>query len=169
MILKRICVFCGSSPGRDPHYGKAAAELGRALAGRGIELVYGGGSTGLMGILADAVLAAGGRVTRIIPHALVQREVEHRALSELRVVETMHERKQQMAELASAFIALPGGYGTLEGSPGCNSAYIERRAPYSTWPDSTTRCWPSSTMLSPKASSSPHIAAWCWPIPTRSA
>ena len=114
MLLKRICVFCGSSPGRDPHYGEAAAELGRALAGRGIELVYGGGSTGLMGILADAVLAAGGRVTGIIPHAVVQREVEHRALSELRVVETMHERKQQMAELASAFIALPGGYGTLE-------------------------------------------------------
>ena len=114
MILKRICVFCGSSAGKNPEYREAAAELGRALAGRGIEVVYGGGSTGLMGILADTVLAAGGRVTGIIPHALVQKEVEHRGLSELRVVETMHERKQQMAALASAFIALPGGYGTLE-------------------------------------------------------
>jgi uncharacterized protein (TIGR00730 family) len=109
-----ICVFCGSNPGNDPAYAAAARELGVALAANGIRLVYGGGSVGLMGELADAVLAAGGGVTGVIPHALWAREVGHRGLDDLRIVDTMHERKALMAELSDAFIALPGGLGTLE-------------------------------------------------------
>ena len=112
--MKRICVFAGSSPGANDTYRKAAVELGEALAGSGIELVYGGGCVGLMGVLADAALARGGRVTGIIPHTLMVREVGHRGLTELRVVESMHERKAIMAELSEGFIALPGGFGTLE-------------------------------------------------------
>lgn len=112
--MVRICVFCGSSPGRDPAYITQTAAFGRLLAQRGIGLVYGGAQVGLMGALADAVLGAGGHVTGVIPQALVDREVAHRGLSELRIVASMHERKALMAELSSAFVALPGGIGTFE-------------------------------------------------------
>jgi uncharacterized protein (TIGR00730 family) len=111
---RKICVFCGSSSGVRPGYATTARELGRLLAGRNIGLVYGGGSVGLMGILADATLAAGGEVIGVIPQSLADREVAHRGLSELRIVETMHERKAVMADLADAFIAMPGGFGTLD-------------------------------------------------------
>ena len=112
--MKRICVFAGSSPGANDAYRKAAVELGEALAERDVELVYGGGCVGLMGVLADAALARGGRVIGVIPHTLMLREVGHRALTELHVVDSMHERKAMMAELSDGFIALPGGFGTLE-------------------------------------------------------
>ncbi|MBK9519465.1 MAG: TIGR00730 family Rossman fold protein [Anaeromyxobacter sp.] len=112
--MKRICVFCGASPGRDPRYVEAARALGRELVERGLELVYGGGSVGLMGQVADAVLAAGGRVTGVIPEVLQIRELAHRGLTDLRVVASMHERKALMAELSDGFVALPGGMGTLE-------------------------------------------------------
>jgi uncharacterized protein (TIGR00730 family) len=113
--MQRLCVFCGSSSGRDPAYASAAAHLGRVLAGRGTGLVYGGGRVGLMGVLADAALAAGGEVIGVIPQALLERELGHRGLTELRVVDSMHARKALMGELAGGFIALPGGVGTLEG------------------------------------------------------
>jgi uncharacterized protein (TIGR00730 family) len=112
--VRRVCVFTGSSPGRRDEYHAAASDLGRELVARGIELVYGGASVGLMGAVADAVLAAGGRVTGVIPQALVAMEVAHVGLSELRVVASMHERKALMASLADGFVALPGGLGTLE-------------------------------------------------------
>jgi len=114
MSLRRICVFAGSRPGARAEYAAAARALGGTLARRGIGLVYGGGNVGLMGELADAALAAGGEVIGVIPEALVRKEVAHTGLSELRVVDSMHERKAQMADLADAFIALPGGMGTLE-------------------------------------------------------
>lgn len=110
----RICVYCGSSSGRDPAYGELARALGDALVQRGVSLVYGGGKVGLMGILADAVLAAGGHVTGVIPKQLVELEVAHPALSELLVVDTMHQRKTRMFELSDGFIALPGGFGTMD-------------------------------------------------------
>jgi uncharacterized protein (TIGR00730 family) len=112
--LGRICVYCGSSPGRDPAYADAAVRLGRMLARRGIGLVYGGGHVGLMGTVANAALDDGGEVIGVIPQTLVDREIAHTGLSELRVVGSMHERKLLMAELADAFVALPGGMGTLE-------------------------------------------------------
>ncbi len=112
--LRAVTVFCGSSPGRDPVYRDAAAELGRQLAASGRSLVYGGGHVGLMGVLADAALAAGGHVIGVIPEALLAREVGHRGLPELRVVASMHERKALMAQLGDAFLALPGGFGTLD-------------------------------------------------------
>ncbi|MGE0043109.1 MAG: TIGR00730 family Rossman fold protein [Vicinamibacterales bacterium] len=112
--MKSICVFCGSAEGRDPAFAAAARALGGELAGRGIGLVYGGGNVGLMGVVADAALAAGGRVTGVIPRPLVAREIAHTGLTDLRVVDSMHERKALMADLSDAFIALPGGYGTLE-------------------------------------------------------
>jgi len=112
--LKRVCVFCGSSLGRDPSYRRAAEGLGRLLAESGVGLVFGGGSVGLMGALADATLAAGGTAIGVIPRGLAAREIAHRGLTELWVVSSMHERKAQMARLADAFIALPGGFGTLE-------------------------------------------------------
>jgi uncharacterized protein (TIGR00730 family) len=112
--VKSLCVFCGSSPGFDPVFREAAAALGSAMAERGITLVYGGGSVGLMGVLADAVLAGGGRVTGVIPQALADREVAHLGLSELVVTGSMHERKAVMADRADAFVALPGGIGTFE-------------------------------------------------------
>ncbi|HEX6900801.1 MAG TPA: TIGR00730 family Rossman fold protein [Thermoanaerobaculia bacterium] len=112
--MKSVCVFCGSSPGASPVYPEAAAHLGRAVAGRGLTLVYGGGHVGLMGVAADAALAAGGRVVGVIPEALEAKELAHRGLTELRVVGSMHERKALMSELADGFIALPGGVGTLE-------------------------------------------------------
>lgn len=113
-MIHRVCVFCGSNTGSDPAYAEAARNLGRVLARDGIALVYGGGSVGLMGEVADAVLAAGGEVIGVIPHALWAREVGHRGLTDLRIVETMHERKAMMADLSDAFIALPGGLGTME-------------------------------------------------------
>jgi len=111
---KRICVFAGSSPGRRPEYTEAAEQLGEELCARGYDLVYGGGRVGLMGAVADSVLANGGQVIGIIPEALAEKEVAHQGLTELRIVASMHERKAMMAELSSAFIALPGGLGTLE-------------------------------------------------------
>jgi uncharacterized protein (TIGR00730 family) len=112
--MKRICVFCGSSPGARPEYGEQARQLGIAIARRGLGLVYGGGSVGLMGVVADAALAAGGEVDGVIPDRLKERELDHRSLTRLHVVRSMHERKALMAELADAFVALPGGTGTLE-------------------------------------------------------
>jgi uncharacterized protein (TIGR00730 family) len=112
--LRRVCVYAGSSPGARPVYRAAAQELGRLLAARGIGVVYGGGNVGLMGALADAAIEAGGDVTGVIPRALLEREVGHRGVTSLRVVASMHERKALMAELADAFVALPGGIGTFE-------------------------------------------------------
>jgi uncharacterized protein (TIGR00730 family) len=113
-MMRRLCVFAGSNAGSQREYTGASQDLGRALVRRGIELVYGGGKVGLMGSLADAVLAAGGRVYGVIPDALVAKEVAHAGLTELRVVTSMHERKAMMADLSDGFIALPGGWGTLE-------------------------------------------------------
>ena len=110
----RWCVFCGASAGRDPRFVAYAAELGRALAERGVGLIYGGGRVGMMGALADAAVAAGGEVIGIIPRTLEEQEVAHQGISDLRVVESMHERKALMAELAHGFVALPGGFGTFE-------------------------------------------------------
>jgi len=112
--LRRVCVYLGSSPGGDPAYRAATEALAQALAARGIGVVYGGGAVGLMGALADAALAAGGEVVGVLPRSLDEREVGHRGLTELHVVESMHERKALMADLSDAFVALPGGIGTLE-------------------------------------------------------
>ena len=112
--IARICVYCGSRPGSRPEYLEAAVTLGRLFAERGIGLVYGGASVGMMGAVADAVLKGGGEVTGVIPEALVRRELAHDHLTELRVVSSMHERKALMAELSDAMIALPGGFGTFE-------------------------------------------------------
>ena len=112
--LRRVCVFCGANVGSSPAYAEVARTLGRTLVEANIGLVYGGGRVGLMGIVADSMLAAGGEVTGVIPQNLWDLEVGHRGLTELRVVGSMHERKALMAELADAFIALPGGIGTLE-------------------------------------------------------
>jgi len=109
-----VCVFCGSSPGARPAYRAAAEVLGRALAGQGRTLVYGGGNVGLMGAAADAALAAGGRVIGVIPQHLVAREVGHAGVTDLRIVQSMHERKQVMADLSGSFVLLPGGLGSLE-------------------------------------------------------
>lgn len=112
--MRRICVFCGSSPGNAPAYAALAQSVGEGLARRGIGVVYGGGRVGLMGVVADSALDAGGEVIGVIPQAMVDRELAHRGVSELRIVGTLHERKAVMAELSDAFIALPGGLGTLE-------------------------------------------------------
>ena len=109
-----ICVFCGSSSGANSAYRGAATELGGLLAAQGRRLVYGGGNVGLMGVVADAVLASGGAVVGVIPQHLLDLEVGHQELTELRVVHSMHQRKQQMSELADAFVLLPGGLGSLE-------------------------------------------------------
>lgn len=109
-----MCVFCGSSPGARPEYREAADALGRALAAQGRTLVYGGGNVGLMGIVADAAVGGGGRVIGVIPQHLVAREVAHTGLIDLRIVTSMHERKQLMADLADTFVLLPGGLGSLE-------------------------------------------------------
>ena len=114
MIFKSICVFCGSSFGSRPIYLETAQNVGRILAERGIQLVYGGGCVGLMGAMADTALQHGGRVIGVIPESLVAKEVAHKGLPDLRVVESMHERKALMAGLSDAFIALPGGFGTYE-------------------------------------------------------
>jgi uncharacterized protein (TIGR00730 family) len=112
--MASICVFCGANPGADPAFAAAATELGRRIAEQGHDLVYGGGRVGLMGTVADAALAAGGRVFGYIPQGLVDREVGHRNLTELIVTDSMHTRKQAMCDRADGFVALPGGYGTLD-------------------------------------------------------
>jgi uncharacterized protein (TIGR00730 family) len=112
--MRRICVFCGASPGARPEYAQETAELARLLVADGVGVVYGGSGVGLMGALADAVLAEGGEIIGVIPAALVDRELAHRDVTDMRVVGSMHERKALMADLADAFIALPGGIGTLE-------------------------------------------------------
>jgi uncharacterized protein (TIGR00730 family) len=111
---QRVCVFCGSSPGARPAYGDAAEQLARVLVAEGMGVVYGGGQVGLMGRLADAMLAEGGEVIGVLPEALVAKEIGHPGLQDLRVVGSMHERKALMAELSDAFVALPGGLGTVE-------------------------------------------------------
>jgi len=112
--VRRVCVFSGSSTGTNVQHRHTTVALARALAARGLELVYGGGCVGLMGVLADAMLAAGGRVIGVIPRTLMQREVGHRGLTELKIVDSMHERKAEMVALSDGFIALPGGFGTLD-------------------------------------------------------
>ena len=112
--MSRICVFCGSKTGERPLYADVAGRLGRRLASRGYDLVYGGGATGLMGVVADSILEAGGQAIGVIPRSMATREVAHPGLTRMHVVGTMHERKAMMAELSDAFIALPGGYGTFE-------------------------------------------------------
>ena len=112
--MQRICVFCGSSTGASPLYAEAARAMGRTIVASGRSLVYGGGQVGLMGVVADAVLAAGGEVIGVIPHALNAREIAHDGLTTLHVVDSMHERKALMASLSDAFVALPGGFGTYE-------------------------------------------------------
>lgn len=112
--MQSVCVFCGSNFGDKPIYRELAAQLGRTLADRGLTLVYGGGNVGLMGVVADAALGAGGRVVGVIPQALVDWDVAHNGLTDLVVVQSMHERKARMADASDAFIALPGGYGTFE-------------------------------------------------------
>jgi uncharacterized protein (TIGR00730 family) len=114
IMLRRICVFCGSSLGIQTVYARAADDLGRLLAQRGIELVYGGGNVGLMGRIADACLSQGGRAIGVMPRSLVEKEIAHKGLTELHVVESMHERKALMADLSDAFVAMPGGYGTWD-------------------------------------------------------
>ena len=109
-----LCVYCGSNTGNDPAFSRAARALGTAVANRGLRLVYGGGNVGLMGVLADAVLAGGGEVIGVIPEALRRAEVAHEGLTQLEIVASMHERKARMASLADGFIALPGGYGTFD-------------------------------------------------------
>jgi uncharacterized protein (TIGR00730 family) len=112
--MKRLCVFCGSNSGSPPAYAAAARDLGRRLVARGLGLVFGGGHVGLMGVVADAALEAGGEVIGVIPQALVDKELAHGRLTALRVVASMHERKAVMADLADGFAALPGGYGTAD-------------------------------------------------------
>ena len=114
IVLRSLCVYCGSSPGNDPRFAEAAKTLGGLLAAHGIRLVYGGARIGVMGAVADAVLAAGGEVVGVIPHALTDKEVAHDGLTELHVVDSMHQRKAMMADLSDGFIALPGGIGTFE-------------------------------------------------------
>ena len=109
-----VCVYCGSRPGADPRHAEAARTIGALIGARGARLVYGGGRVGLMGVVADAALAAGALALGVIPRSLMEREVGHGGLTELQVVETMHERKRLMAEQADAFVALPGGIGTFE-------------------------------------------------------
>jgi uncharacterized protein (TIGR00730 family) len=112
--MRRICVYCGSNPGVRPDYAAAAGELARVLVSRELELVYGGSSKGIMGVLADAVLELGGKVNGVIPRQLVAKEAAHSGLTRQHVVDSMHERKTMMASLADGFIAMPGGFGTLE-------------------------------------------------------
>ena len=112
--IRRITVYCGSSPGEQPVFAEQAKELGSLLAAEGITLVYGGARVGIMGVIADSVLDAGGKVTGVLPHFMEKREVGHTGLTKLIMVDTMHERKMKMYELADAFITLPGGFGTME-------------------------------------------------------
>lgn len=113
-VIKKLCVFCGSSAGKRPVYRDTAEQLGRYLAGAGITLVFGGGRVGLMGVLSDSVLRSGGEVIGVMPRALAEKEIAHSSLTQLHIVETMHERKALMADLADAFVLLPGGFGSWE-------------------------------------------------------
>ena len=113
-MIRSVCVFCGSAPGARPSYSRAAEDMGKALAKAGLTLVYGGGKLGLMGIVADAVLNAGGRVVGVIPRMLIERECAHPKLTTQHVVNTMHERKTLMADMSDAFVGLPGGMGTFD-------------------------------------------------------
>lgn len=113
-MMKRVCVYCGSSLGNQPIYRDAAVTMGNVLASRGIGLVYGGGNVGLMGVIAETVLAAGGEVIGVIPQSLADREIAHVGVTDLRIVDSMHTRKAMMADLSDAFIAMPGGFGTFE-------------------------------------------------------
>ncbi|MFN3148929.1 TIGR00730 family Rossman fold protein [Bremerella sp.] len=113
-MMESLCVFCGSASGSRPAYAEVAGQLGQLMAQRKIKLIYGGGKVGMMGALADAVLAAGGQVIGVIPGALVERELAHHGCTDLIVVDSMHQRKARMSDLADGFLALPGGYGTLE-------------------------------------------------------
>ena len=148
MSLRSICVFCGASRGTNPVYEQAAQDLGRTLAANGIRLVYGGGAVGLMGVVADATMAAGGEVIGIIPQSLKDAEVGHTGLSRLEVVDGMHARKARMAELADAFIALPGGLGTLE-----ELFEVWTWASWAITP-SHSACWTSITSTASSATSS---------------
>jgi uncharacterized protein (TIGR00730 family) len=112
--MQRVCVYCGSYSGRDPLYGAQAVALGQELARRGMTLVYGGGRVGLMGTVADAALRAGGKVIGVMPKALVDKELAHQGLTELHVVNSMHERKTMMADLSDGFVTMPGGFGTMD-------------------------------------------------------
>jgi len=112
--MKTICVYCGAAAGNKPEFLQAAREVGRLLAERGLKLVYGGGHVGLMGVVADAALNAGGYVEGVIPHSMKEKELAHMGVQQLHVVESMHDRKKLMAELSDAFVALPGGIGTLD-------------------------------------------------------
>lgn len=114
VVLKSVCVFCGSNGGKDPRYVEVARAVGTLLAQRGITLVYGGGRIGMMGAVADAALNAGGKVIGVIPELLMRKEIAHSGCTELQVVSSMHERKQRMAEQSDGFIAMPGGFGTFE-------------------------------------------------------
>ena len=114
MTIESLCVYCGSSPGRQPIYQQAVHELADVMVANNIQLIYGGASIGLMGSLANRILASGGRVTGVIPKALASQEIAHNGLTQLHVTHSMHERKMKMAELADGFVALPGGIGTLE-------------------------------------------------------
>ena len=170
--MKRICVFCGSNAGTHPAYRAEAEKLGRLLASRGIELVYGAGNIGLMGAVADACLEAGGTVIGVIPEALMGKEVagrpvDHRTLTRIEVVDSMHTRKARMAELADGFIALPGGFGTFEefcevltwGQLGFHvkpMGLLNVRGFYDP-------LLASSTTPSAKVSCARRIGRWCWP------
>jgi hypothetical protein len=160
--MKRVCVYCGSSLGNQAIYREAATAMGGLLAARGIGLVYGGGNVGLMGVIADAVLAGGGEVIGVIPHSLANREIAHAGVTDLRVVDSMHTRKAMMADLSDAFIAMPGGVGTSKNSSrrsrGRSSACIASRAGCSMRAGSIQRWRRSSIKRSPRASSSRCIA-----------
>ncbi len=164
-LKKWVCVFCGSADGARPEYVAAARELGRGIAARGYGLVYGGAAIGLMGAVADAALAAGGQVAGMIPDVIMDLEIAHRGLTELHVVRTMHERKALMAERADAFVALPGGYGTMD-------EFIE----IVTWAQlrihakpcvlvnvagSMTGCWGSSIQRCRRGSFGRRAVDWC--------
>ncbi len=155
--MRRICVFCGSAPGIDPVYAAAAGELGAELAARGIELVTGGGRVGLMGVVADAALAGGGSVTGVIPRSLQEREIGHTGLTDLRVVGSLHERKQLMHDLSDAFVALPAASepwtSSPRRSPGRNSASMRSRSACSTSAATSKACSRSSIAPSLTASS----------------
>ena len=152
MSLTSVCVFCGASSGNNPVYREAAITLGRTLAERKLTLVYGGGAVGLMGIVADAVLEAGGEVIGIIPHSLNDLEIGHKGLTRLEVVDGMHARKARMAELADAFIALPGGLGRWRNCSKCG--------PGANWGTTASRwaCWRSTVST---ASSPVSSTTWC--------
>ena len=164
-MLTTICVFCASSPGVDPRQAEAARAFGEMLAQTGRRVVYGGGNTGLMGALADGVLSARGEIVGVMPRHLVEREVAHRGLTRLDIVTTMHERKARLAEMADAFVALPGGLGTLEEfadgldvGPARTASQAVRAPEHG--PASTRRCSNFSTTRSPRVSCGPSIARW---------